>query len=355
MHLLFQSAVDQRIVDEDKLSITLSGGLDSRALLAAAASNKFDIKTFTFGEENCLDVTIARQASDVAGAEHAVKVIDKSNWLHGRDKGIKKTGGLKSMLHMHAMSSFEDIATHSPVLLNGYVGDLVLGGSFLKKNRLDQAVAFNDAQKAYGKYAKDSLYDDEYFSFPSLDPFFLYNRGIRFTSLGSDLGNDLLQHKKPFMDNKLLEFVYSLPDKYRLNGKVYYAMLLKHYPDYFATIPWQKTGKPLAKKTALVDIKNELKKLIKKTVKGSPLEKIGRSIVSKNTKDFASYYLWMKNDEFYDYLNDLLMVKSDLVRKIDEKFIADLVLNFKKGEESAVKLGCLLTVLKLTDASFTDL
>ena len=55
-----------------------------------------------------------------------------------------------------------------------------------------------------------------------------------------------LAQRKPFFDNDLVEFVFSLPDNYRKSNKLYSAMLKKTFPKFFLDIPWQKTGKPVA-------------------------------------------------------------------------------------------------------------
>jgi hypothetical protein len=59
----------------------------------------------------------------------------------------------------------------------------------------------------------------------------------------SGLGH--INHRKPFFDNELVKFVFSLPDEYRRNNKLYSSMLLKLFPELFQDIPWQKTRENL--------------------------------------------------------------------------------------------------------------
>ena len=41
-----------------------------------------------------------------------------------------------------------------------------------------------------------------------------------------------------------MEFVFSIPDEYKLDNRLYSVMLHKFFPKFYKDIPWQQTGKP---------------------------------------------------------------------------------------------------------------
>ncbi|PHZ58383.1 hypothetical protein CRG86_010150 [Photobacterium leiognathi] len=247
VHTKFQNSVDRSIQGKSKISLTLSGGLDSRALLAAVknSKHKVDICCFTFGEENCEDIKIASDVATLAGVKHIKKQLINDNWLSLRKNGLRITDGMENIIHMHGLSVVEDIISHSEHVLNGYLGDLVFGGSWLHEGYLGSENLIEFANKKLGELADKKTLEDSYFEHSSTDPYFIFNRGVRFTSYGSDLTSDKLNIIKPFMDVDLIDLLYSLPDSWRLNGRIYQDMLIKYYPEYFENIPWQSTGNVL--------------------------------------------------------------------------------------------------------------
>jgi len=323
------------VVKQPKLAITLSGGLDSRVLLAGAKQHyKGEIKTFTFGEPSCDDAIIAKQVADLAGVSNQLVAIDQNNWFSGRERGVWLTDGLKNILHMHALSSVELIAQESNYLLNGYLGDVTFGGSYLFPE--SQATISKQKRIAtrYTKHVQHANIDHDYFTHENDDPVLIYNRGVRFIGAGSDLLSHQLHNLKPFMDNDLVEFLYSLPESFRRNGKLYHAMLLRYYPDYFAAIPWQQTGKPISLTENQVEPKvNPVKQQLVKLIKGSVFEraarKLYRSIAPK--RHYVAYDTWLRETQFKQYLTDMLcmpnsrvatLIGNDQVNKILSKFFA---------------------------------
>lgn len=301
------------------LAITLSGGLDSRVLLAEAAKQfSGTIETFTFGIEGCEDSIIAKQVSDVAGVTNHFRPINKDNWFSGRESGVWTSEGMFNIVHMHTLGSVQAISDFSPYLLNGYCGDAVIGGSYLLEDALNQPPTQATLEVKYGKYAKYIDLTNPYYGCGCTDPAMVVsNRGIRFVASGTDLLADRLHNLKPFMDTDLLDFVYSLPDEYRYKSRLYNAMLLKYYPEYFSTIPWQNTGK-------VIDVdwqpsegvpKRTLKQLVVDQIKGTRFENAARRWYQKlntSNKNYASYPEWMRDKEFVSYLDSVFSHASSL-------------------------------------------
>ncbi|MBE0365088.1 hypothetical protein PULV_a3401 [Pseudoalteromonas ulvae UL12] len=349
---LFDQAIKRALAtcENKQLAITLSGGLDSRVLLAAARQH-FDgeIKTYTFGEQGCADALIAAQVADFAGVDNQFTPIDGQNWFDGREEGVWLTDGLKNVLHMHALSSVSSIATHSNYLLNGFLGDVTAGGSYLIANKA-QTNLLDMATIRYGKHASKALFDPDYFEGSSSDGVFIFNRGMRFISVGSDLLSNHLNNFKPFMDNDFVDFLYSLPQEMRENGRLYHHMLLKYYPDFFAEIPWQQTGKPIS----LADSESYhaasgLKQQLKNIIRGSVVESVARRLYRKLSKKhhYVAYDDWLRRPQFKEYTRQLLLAEQAMLPTLLGRDKIELILQqFYSGKEDlkAETIGSLLTL-----------
>jgi asparagine synthase (glutamine-hydrolysing) len=237
---------------------------------------------------------------------------------------------MKNIMHMHGLLALNSIKTHGKQVLNGYIGDLVLGGSYLKRKPSGNLMSYHEI--ADYKYGDDiTVYEnEEYFRCNSSDPCFIFNRGSRFTSLGTKLLSEDLVTLKPFVNNKLLDYVYSLPDIYRLDGRLYHSMLLKYYPEYFASIPWQSIGRPI--KSSLDTSVNTRKIMpyynqkIKDFIKRTPFFDISLAVYNKifsnasflnyadlvTTEDYKLFEKKMLNTNFYScFLKDKLHLNYD--------------------------------------------
>ena len=67
--------------------------------------------------------------------------------------------------------------------------------------------------------------------------------------IAAPLFSDLtfMESRKPFVANDIVEFVYSLPDRYRYRGRLYQTMLLGAFPEYYRHIPWANIGIPIGR------------------------------------------------------------------------------------------------------------
>lgn len=337
--ILYKKSIKKTLsnVKGNKLAITLSGGLDSRVLLAEAKKQfSGEIETFTFGMHGCDDAILAKKVSDVAGVKNNFKEINEDNWFVDRENGVWITDGLFNIVHMHALSSVSDVKSFSSYLLNGFLGDVIIGGSYLDENYLNKKPKKSSSliNLKYHGFCKLTGYEDEYFNFNCVDSIFIANRGVRFISAGSDLLENNIHNMKPFMDNDLIEFLYSLPDEYRFNSRIYNAMLLKNYPEYFLDIPWQNTGKVISVDWSAK--KNSIKSKIKsKIINNNYLLPIARRIYGLFSKknSYVSYSDWLRSDAFISYLNiqfnspisfnGKTYYSSSYLKEQVEKFISD--------------------------------
>jgi asparagine synthase (glutamine-hydrolysing) len=125
---LLVRAVERRVRPGERIGLELSGGLDSRAILAAMPNHGEVFRTFTFGVEGCADRVIAARAAAVRGAAIHQFSLDETNWLLPRFRGVWFTDGQSSLMHMHGIEATEVESALADIVLNGFLGDGVLRG-----------------------------------------------------------------------------------------------------------------------------------------------------------------------------------------------------------------------------------
>lgn len=355
LHSLFEKSVSKRLVNRNSISLTLSGGLDSRALLGACISlGVRNIKAFTFGDSNSPDVLIAKQCCEVSNIEHEIVPLDLNNWMSNRYDCVLKAGGMANYMHMHIAPAVDAISNYSPNVLNGYVGDLVAGGGYIQVDSRGNYLPVSLAAKL--KYGSSNLnilaYKNDFFDENNSDSFFLYQRGVRFTSVGSDIVNTEIVNLKPFVDNELLEFLYSLPSSYRYEGRLYHSMLRKYYPDLFEEIPWQARG--LCVKYSgpykhnyydyfLFSVKHHLKNSFL-----FPLAKVTYDLVNfkRNSvkKTFVKYNDWIHHADFLKVVNTINDKDSFSRYILGHEKVESIISNAYQAEGSVDPLGALVSL-----------
>jgi asparagine synthase (glutamine-hydrolysing) len=215
---LFSRAVIRRSRENEKTGITLSGGLDSRAILAAMPQYDYKIQAFTFGIKDCDDIRIAAKASEIKGAEHNIKELDMTSWLRTNIASVWCTDGEMCFLDTNGNEFLSDFSRKMKICLNGIAGDAIHGGSYL------------------GMTSQHAIESD--------DPY--GDRGRRYIRPGFRLDEAFYHVRMPFYDNSLIELMMSLPDNLRAKSFIYNKILLYNYNEYFRNIPWQKSGVPIS-------------------------------------------------------------------------------------------------------------
>lgn len=271
---LFTNAVRKRVNQGERAGLTLSGGLDSRAILAAFPDEYGQVQAATFGKKNCLDIDLAQKASTVKKARHHVFELSSQNWLQSRLLGVWITDGQLSILDMHGIECLQSISEIFNINLNGLGGDGIHGGSFLSSVKQH----FPDTTDPYG------------------------SRGRRFIRVGTMLDELWIHNRFPFYDNDLLTFTLSLPVAMRRNSHFYRNALLLTFPDYFKTIPWQKIGIPISAPELVIRMRVLLSRILNRlTFKSGWF-----GFLRDRKKDYTDYASWLRVEPARSFFKNLL-------------------------------------------------
>jgi hypothetical protein len=98
---LFERAVRRSLRPDLNCAIDLTGGLDSRCILAAAAHQRLPFATRTGGQPNSTDVKLAKELADRVGARHSFRAVGPESLGEWLVPMVRHQGGMVATLHSH--------------------------------------------------------------------------------------------------------------------------------------------------------------------------------------------------------------------------------------------------------------
>ena len=205
---ILQNAVNTRLSPEQKNTISLSGGLDSRTLAEVSRSRVNN--SFTFGSIDSQDVKLANRSSNCLKIEHRLFNYTKDNWLDNRVMAVWQTDGMMPFYHLHESPMIPELKHLGDTVLNGFAGATIAGGLFLNKTESEQT--------------------------------YIVNHMRRFAYLGPLSVGKHLVPKLPYSDRKLVSHLLSLPKNYRKNSNLLLAVAKASFSLDHKKIPWERTG-----------------------------------------------------------------------------------------------------------------
>jgi asparagine synthase (glutamine-hydrolysing) len=109
----------------------LSGGLDSRLVAAVAARNVPDLKVWTFGAAGALDMVVAAEVARRLGIDHLTFPTVPEHVPENADLYSATVDGSASIDFAYGVERTRVLREHADIVLNGFAGDVLLGGSLL--------------------------------------------------------------------------------------------------------------------------------------------------------------------------------------------------------------------------------
>lgn len=325
--LLTETKKKLDIIKDRKIGLSLSGGLDSRLCLGLALEcGIIPSYIWTMGEKNSSDVEIAREVCNKFNLEFHHLEMNTSNFFTPRISAVWQTDGQMNFIDTHGCEFNSMLGEKFSCIISGFAGDAVLGETFKDKNswfnkRMNEFIA----KEFYGDYlaSRFSDIDASYYDTPHFEPHIYDNRVRRYTNNGFVLCAPYFEYITPLFSNKIIEFVFSIPDEYRANNNLYSDMLLKYYPEFYENIVWNKNNLPIRGKIYKNDKKNIngnikrinwFKILPKKYRKRLVKRLIKRSKYGKYNKSFFDYKKALNDkgvvDKFSYYLNTNTLCKK---------------------------------------------
>jgi asparagine synthase (glutamine-hydrolysing) len=249
---LWERAIERRLDGCDRPGQTLSGGLDSRAILAEAAPRARSWVAVTYGVPRCDDARFAERAARAAGARFRfVSLYDRAeDWLTARTRHIQSTDGLIALgdlMHVEIVGvQAEEMHLH----LSGYIGDAVCGPTFSDiegVSDLYRTLPYYGTEVGMsGAEAHERILQLVRCLNGAHPRYAVYeNKLPQATNRWTASWRPWMRVRKPFLDYDLFDFWQGLPPRVRGEERLYERFLAGRYPKLFRTIPHQKTGVPV--------------------------------------------------------------------------------------------------------------
>ena len=272
----FQQSVARQTQAPLRYGVSLSGGLDSRTVLAALSQQqKKRVSAYSWGVSDLHDeVAIARCIADHLEVPWHYIALKPTDYIAHARQGTFVSEGLDLHVQSFGLTSYPLIQRHSDVLLTGLALDLTLGGSYLPPTSTSKHVS---SEAAYTWVLnKGALFSPEeclqlvrlpetaaaleslrseamriWAAGPNADPadqcdrFFLRTRVWRYTFLRQVWQRLFLEDIAPTFDNAVIDCVLRIPSAWRA-GHRFYQCFLQRLAPHMMDIVYQNTMLPPA-------------------------------------------------------------------------------------------------------------
>jgi len=248
------------------LGVTLSGGLDSRLILALC-SHPEEVPSFTWGLPGCRDIACATRFARLVRSPHLVRHWEPSAFPPLWGRGVDLTAGSFGVEGMHMLPFVPLLASACDVVLNGLAGDGLLGGNFLKYSWLRERSAARLGRASWrwrvspeqddcvnrlmdrgpGASSAAERWAASVGAMPGARPVerlqdWLYeNRIFRYTNSGTMLLRSGVESHAPFFDRDFLDAVVRVRQEHKLKHRLYLEVLRRAAPRA-ASVTWQRTN-----------------------------------------------------------------------------------------------------------------
>ena len=317
---LILQAIERHVEDGTRITVPLSGGLDSRTILASIPEEYHPINTITFGTKDMDDVQIAKRVSETLGTNHYSLEILPEDIINNAKKIVNITDGMISFLHSIGNMKLELIRDYTDVCLDGMQPFGSFFSPFAMFKRKEKLLIADYLFQLISRELAKSLFIQSYYkkirnypreiignisqkckstSTSSIIDYSIATQYVRrFVNYGNLVKRTHVKVRSPFFDNDLVDFMVNTPPQERRYQYLYTRTFSRLFPQ-LSKIPWEKTGLP-------VDATNSFTKMTLCLIKKRLKKKMGildRKLADKryfkapSINLFAKYTQWSRGNE----------------------------------------------------------
>jgi len=253
-------------IDQKSVTIPISGGMDSRCILAGILKHlpKEQLQTVTVGIPGAMDFEIGQKVARKAGVHNKTINLDHITW--NEEELIDYAGKFQypiALIEGFLFAKVFSFAEKNSVFLSGFMGDPLAGSHLLQSD----SQTWNKACKNFvqrNNYTKNQesfqentllpkrkLCDKKLICLDEQLDFFIRQRFYIMPLV-------LLKgysHIAPFLDPKWIEFMLNLPRPLREGQFLYKKILFHAYPDLFSLPFKNNMGLSLSASSAMIFVK----------------------------------------------------------------------------------------------------
>jgi asparagine synthetase B (glutamine-hydrolysing) len=360
----FRRGVTRQTGTGMRYGVCLTGGLDSRSVLAAMAQQTSAAPhAYTWGITDSHDeVSIAHAVADSLGVPWHFQPLTPGDFLSDAARGLFLTEGQDLLVQSYGLKIFSSLREHVDILATGLALDVTLGGSYLSPRLTsgdvtsDGALEYSLDKSAY--FSRDeclqllrlnetaSLLDElrdiaaqDWKAGPNADPadqcdrFFLRSRGWRYLFLRQAWQRYFVEDIVPTFDNDFIDCVLRIPAAWR-TGHRFYQRFLQALHFGMGEIPYQRTMLPPAAPLEFWEAGAQLEAQREQLYREIWQKTNGRSFIPYQ-RYYTNYDEWLRRDpNWISTTDDLLLSPNSLIceRFVNRDFIVRLI-----GEHRSAK------------------
>lgn len=315
--------------------VSLSGGFDSRAILAGLLkfTEAKNIYSFSFGTVGTLDYEISRDIAQKIGINHIS--FDMQNYSYDLNDLIYQSTAVnkQTFLFHNPPLQIIDRLFNGFTVWSGIVGDVVAGSAIPKNENQEIGMAVRRYLESK-KYVCDyNIRNQE--NFNNLIFFNSFHKDIK-VSIDEQLilleryenfykphvcpGN--FTYNEPFINCRYTDFMLNAPKAYRRTFKLYHSMLMHLDSNLFDLPSKNNAGKGLKSNKCTVLLNKVVSKI---------KYKVGLDKIPSNTNYF-NFDIKLKNDKmFFELISELIsdLNNRNLLISLDVKKIFNDYINGK--------------------------
>lgn len=378
-HYLRQ-AIKRQAPGDIPAGILLSGGLDSRVILAMLRDGIVDdsFHAFTWGMPGADDVRFAKELAAKTGVRHHYFEL-KPDWLFDMAaEGVRATDGLGNVINLHAMATLKEEAEFAKIIYKGFMGDAMFGfalkrqfwGDYPPEVESDVHLQVHNSQGVvyYTPAEEEQLYTDSFRQRVGTQVMDEYRAGMqragvaqlanqrlyfdltqrvpRMTINGVEVTRSRTMVRLPFADNDLLDFALTVPPGFQFERHLVQMAFVQAYPK-LAQIPFTGTGLPMVACAREIGIRTQ--RLLRWHLRKIGLEKLAGA----ERRPYKDYNNWFRT-VLRDWVEGTLLSTQALQRGyFQPDYIRNLVAEHMAGADHTSRLGALLTI-ELWHKQFID-
>ncbi len=274
---LWKESISKNFETNQKHLVPISGGLDSRAVLAGLLEHTEakNIYTYTFGTPNTLDYDVGSYVAKKLGTNHTS--FDLTQYIYNQEEleDISKRVDFQTILFHHAPVWEVDKKFADCQNWCGFMGDPLAGSKltnepstslelakkqFIKKNTYVRSMDLTNGIDFEGLVECDLI--DE-FSLTLDEQLDFQNRQTKYIAPHVLMRG--YEYKTPFLNQSWIDFMLSIPNSFRRDESLYRKILLNSFPKEFSYKTKTNFGLPLGASKNAIFAKRVVDKLLRMT------------------------------------------------------------------------------------------
>lgn len=323
---IFQEVIQDLFKMNCKHVIPLSGGLDSRAILAALykMTPSDNIETYTFGMPGSFDYEFGKNIAKKFKIKNYAIDFNEVEFNSEMINDASQRFSFQTHLFYHPdyreiEQKFSDYQYWS-----GFLGGEAAGGHYYKfarvNNNLNDNKKFFIQKNKFSPYSFNENYVNQIIDLIDYPEFSMdlsnlsiyeiidfYNRQTKY--IAPHVLPCGFNHVTPFATKKWLEFICSIPSKYRINNYLYEKILLNLYPEFFKYPTKNKLG---------LGLDASEMKVLKKRV----FRKLSSKVNLNAKKKDLNYFDF---NAFVRERNDINLLVKESLHRLDESKIIEWI------------------------------